>query len=218
MKSDPDFACRRERMVKEQIEARDIHDTRVLDALHTVPRHIFVLPQDLHHAYADNPLPIGNQQTISQPYIVALMSELLELKGSEVVLEVGTGSGYQAAVLAHLASQVHTIERFADLAHRAEKILQQLGLDNVHVHIGDGSLGLPELAPFDGVIVTAAAPAAPPALLNQLADQGRLVIPVGSYGNQVLQRWQRTNDQWNQKEILPVAFVPLIGEQGWEEK
>ena len=143
------------------------------------------------------------------------MTQLLELEGHERVLEIGTGSGYQAALLAHLAAEVHTIERHASLAERAGQVLAELALDNVHIHIGDGSLGWPDAAPYDAIIATAAAPRAPQALLDQLADGGRLVLPVGAGTRQTLQRWRRDGDQFTHEDIFPVAFVPMIGEQGW---
>lgn len=207
----------RQRMVEEQLIVRDIRDRRVLKAMRDVPRHLFVLPEHRRHAYSDGPLPIGGGQTISQPYIVALMTQLLELSGEETVLEVGTGSGYQAAVLAHLASQVHTIERDPRLSERAAQVLTDLGLNNVQTHVGDGSLGLPEYAPFHAILVTAAAPDVPGALLDQLADGGRLVIPVGSRFGQYLEKWLRQVDNFTKDVLVPVAFVPLRGQYGWDE-
>ncbi len=218
MEARDEYAEERERMVREQLMTRDIRDQRVLQAMRSVPRHRFVPPEYRHLAYADGPLPIGQGQTISQPYIVALMTQLLELKGDEVVLEVGTGSGYQAAILAQLAREVHTIERHSSLAESAEAILKELGVMNVFVHVGDGSKGLSEHAPYDGIIVTAAAPRVPQPLLNQLADQGRLVLPVGGRGAQFLERWQRRGTSFHAEQIAPVAFVPLIGEFGWESE
>jgi len=194
---------------------RRIHDPRVLRAMQTVPRHRFVPPDLQERAYADCPLPIGEHQTISQPYIVALMTELLTLKGTEKVLEIGTGSGYQAAILGKLAQEVHTVERHASLAKRAEDVLRELGCENVHVHHADGSSGLPEHAPYEGVIVTAAAPEVPKILLDQLADGGVLVIPVGGYYGQTLQRWERIGESFTYDDIAPVAFVPLRGQMGW---
>lgn len=211
------YASEREQMVETQIVRRGVRDVRVLEAMREVPRHLFVAPEYRYLAYSDGPLPIGHGQTISQPYIVALMSELLQLKGDEKVLEVGTGSGYQAAVLSYLAREVHTIERYANLARYAAVILKELGLDNVHVHTGDGSKGLPEHAPFDAIIVTAAAPNIPRPLLDQLKDGGRLVIPVGGRGGQVLERWVRQGERYDYESIIPVAFVPLVGEQGWKD-
>jgi protein-L-isoaspartate(D-aspartate) O-methyltransferase len=207
----------RQRMVEEQLIVRDIRDRRVLQAMRDVPRHLFVLPEHRRHAYSDGPLPIGGGQTISQPYIVALMTQLLELSGEETVLEVGTGSGYQAAVLAHLARQVHTIERDPRLSERAAQVLTDLGLNNVQTHVGDGSLGLPEYAPFHAILVTAAAPDVPGALLEQLADGGRLVIPVGSRFGQYLEKWLRQVDNFTKDVLVPVAFVPLRGQYGWDD-
>ncbi|MBI4771371.1 MAG: protein-L-isoaspartate(D-aspartate) O-methyltransferase [Chloroflexi bacterium] len=211
----PDYDEARERMVREQLIGRDITDARVLAAFREVPRHEFV-PQDLQYlAYRDGPLPIGAEQTISQPYIVALMTQLLELTGDETVLEVGTGSGYQTAILARLAARVLSVERLPELARIATERLDRLGHSNVQVVVGDGSQGLPEQAPFDAILVTAAAPRAPEPLLGQLAGGGRLVIPVGMQHNQVLERWQRRGDAWHVEQLAPVAFVPLLGEYGW---
>lgn len=207
----------RENMVETQLIPRRIRDGLVLQVMRTVPRHLFVPPEYCHLAYTDGPLPIGFGQTISQPYIVALMSQLLELKGQERLLEVGTGSGYQAAVLGYLAGEVHTIERFPELARQAEQTLAELGLENVSVHIGDGTAGLLEFAPYQGIIVTAAAPHVPQALLDQLADGGRLVIPVGERGSQFLERWRRRGDDFDVEEVIPVAFVPLVGQFGWRD-
>ncbi len=212
-----DFEAQRTRMVNEQLRGRDIRDPRVLGAMQAVPRHLFIAPEYAQHAYADSPLPIGNEQTISQPYIVALMTQLLNLQGSERVLEIGTGSGYQAAILAHLASEVYTVERIAPLARRAEATLHQLGMKNVYFHIGDGTRGWAEHAPYDRIIVTAAAPQVPHALLEQLVEDGLLVIPVGGRGNQTLQRLERKGQDYESEIIVPVAFVPLKGDFGWEE-
>jgi protein-L-isoaspartate(D-aspartate) O-methyltransferase len=217
MSGERSYERERLRMVKEQLSQRDIRDKRVLEAMSTVPRHLFTPEEYRDLAYSDGPLPIGERQTISQPYIVALMTEMLELQGDENVLEVGTGSGYQAAVLAYLAGQVHTVERHEPLAQRAEQVLCRLGLENVFVHIGDGSLGWPPAAPYQGVIVTAAAPRAPQPLLDQLADGGRMVIPVGGMSGQFLELWRRQGDQYWHETTLPVAFVPLRGEHGWPE-
>jgi protein-L-isoaspartate(D-aspartate) O-methyltransferase len=211
------FAKARQQMVDNQLVSRDIKDPRVLEAMRQVPRHLFVPFEHQNYAYTDGPLPIGLGQTISQPYIVALMTQLLELTGEEVVMEVGTGSGYQAAVLAHLAKHVHTIERHSELARNARRILKELGVKNVDIHIGDGSLGLPEEAPFEGILVTAAAPRLPKALLEQLTQSGNLVIPVGGRYGQYLERWKRTGSKNIRESITPVAFVPLIGENGWQE-
>jgi len=209
------FQEERKHMVENQISRRGVKDPRVLSAMRKVPRHRFIPSEYNHLAYTDGPLPIGNRQTISQPYIVALMTELLRLKGHEKVLEIGTGSGYQAAVLAHMADEVHSIERHRKLAAKSAKILANLGLDNVKVHTGDGTLGLPKQAPFDAIIVTAAAPNLPAPLLDQLVEGGCLVIPVGSRGSQFLERWTRAGESSQREDIIPVAFVPLIGKHGW---
>lgn len=215
MQPEERYRLERERMVEEQLRARDISDRRVLAAMRQVPRHLFVPENKRHLAYADAPLPIGQGQTISQPYVVALMTQLLELKGDEKVLEVGTGSGYQAAVLGRLARKVYTVERLPELAERARRLLQDLGLENVEVVVGDGSRGLPEQAPFDAILVAAAAPRVPEPLKAQLAEGGRLVLPVGGRGGQVLERWRRVGGRFEVEEVAPVAFVPLVGEEGW---
>jgi protein-L-isoaspartate(D-aspartate) O-methyltransferase len=217
MEDESYYADLRHRMINEQIIARGIQDERVLDALNRVPRHWFVPEEYAHIAYSDSPLPIGDGQTISQPYIVALMTELLELEGNEIVLEVGTGSGYQAALLAYLARRVHTIERHANLAEKAKKVLLRLGLTNVSVHVGDGSLGLPKYSPYQAIIVTAAAPRVPQQFFDQLDEEGRLVIPEGGIGGQILDRWRKQGGEYKQEHIAPVAFVPLRGQQGWKE-
>jgi protein-L-isoaspartate(D-aspartate) O-methyltransferase len=217
MEDEAFYANLRSRMVKDQIISRGIHDERLLDALNGLPRHWFVPEEYANIAYSDNPLPIGRGQTISQPYIVALMTELLLLQGYENVLEVGTGSGYQAALLAYLARQVHTIERHASLAEKAEKVLLRLGLTNVSVHVGDGSLGLPEYAPFQAIVITAAAPRVPQPVRDQLDEGGRLVLPEGGAGGQMLDRWSKQDGEFVQEHIAPVAFVPLRGQHGWKE-
>jgi len=217
MEDESYYANLRIRMVNEQIVSRGIRDRRLLDALSQLPRHWFVPEEYANIAYSDNPLPIGHGQTISQPYIVALMTELLLLQGDENVLEVGTGSGYQAALLASMAHQVHTIERHSTLAEKAEKVLIRLGLTNVSVHVGDGSLGLPELAPFQAIMITAAAPRVPLPLRDQLDEGGRLVLPEGGAGGQMLDRWFKQNGEFVQEHITPVAFVPLRGQHGWKE-
>jgi protein-L-isoaspartate(D-aspartate) O-methyltransferase len=217
MEDEAYYANLRNYMVNEQIISRGIHNVRVLKALRSVPRHVFVPEEYANIAYSDGPLPIGHGQTISQPYIVALMTELLELEGEENVLEVGTGSGYQAALLSMLARQVHTIERHEVLAEKAEQVLMKLGLTNVLVHVGDGSLGLPRYAPFEAIMVTAAAPRVPQPLFDQLTDGGRLVIPEGGAGGQMLDRWRKQGTEYKQEHIAPVAFVPLRGQHGWKE-
>ena len=206
------------RMVRSQIEGRGLKDPRLLAAFETVPRHLFVPESHRYAAYDDGPIPIGHSQTISQPYIVALMTALLQLKGDERVLEIGTGSGYQAAILGFLTAEVHTVEFVPELAAQADQLLKELGFDNVHVHVGDGSLGWPEAAPYDGILVAAAAPDAPRALLGQLKDGGRLVLPVGGRSMQNLEVWTRTGDDFKSRIETSVAFVPLRGEQGWDRK
>jgi protein-L-isoaspartate(D-aspartate) O-methyltransferase len=217
MKDEGRYAHYRKRMVEEQLQGRGIHDKRVLGAMHSVERHLFVANEQRNLAYADGPLPIGLGQTISQPYIVALMTQLLQLQGTETILEIGTGSGYQAAVLALLARQVHTIERHEVLANQAQRLFGDLGIENIQVHVGDGSLGLPDQAPFDGILVTAAAPQIPQTLFEQLKDPGRLVIPVGGRYSQSLECWKRQGHDYVKESITPVAFVPLIGQHGWSE-
>jgi protein-L-isoaspartate(D-aspartate) O-methyltransferase len=213
-----EFHIQRESMVREQIERRGIHDPRVLDAMRTVPRHLFVPAEQRHWAYSDGALRIHMDQTISQPYIVALMTDLMALEGGETVLEVGTGSGYQAAILAKVASQVHSIERHPPLAQAARELLASLRINNVQIHTGDGTLGLPKFAPFQAIIVTAAAPKAPKTLLSQLSDGGRMVIPVGGRYSQNLEVWQRHGPKYKNETITAVAFVPLLGDEGWKER
>jgi len=211
------FSRQREKMVNEQLKGRGIRDDRVLEAMRSVPRHRFVPPQEQHQAYGDHPLPISAGQTISQPYIVAYMLQALALEGEEKVLEIGTGSGYQAALLGKLAQEVHSIERHKILVEAADKILAELGMSNIHVHHGDGTNGLPGEAPFNDIIVAASAPVVPQPLLKQLADNGRLILPVGVAWGQILQLWKRHGDEFDYDELVPVAFVPLIGEHGWEQ-
>ena len=211
-----DFQAARKRMVDGQIVRRGVTSPRVLEAFLEVPRHLFVPKRQRHFAYQDSPLGIGLGQTISQPYIVAYMTEKLELAGNERVLEIGTGSGYQAAILAELAEEVHTVERHAQLAEGARHLLAELGYTNVQVHEGDGTEGLTEFAPYMAIMVTAAGPDVPKPLLQQLNDGGRLVMPVGSRGGQYLVRIVRHGDEFKRENLAPVAFVPLIGEHGWE--
>lgn len=211
-KSDEEqFDKLRVEMVETQIKARGIKDPLVLSAMLKVKRHLFVPEHYRSQAYGDFPLPIGEEQTISQPYIVALMTELLQLKGREKVLEIGTGSGYQAAILAEIASEVYTIEIIESLGRRAEARLKQMGYKNIHVIIGDGYKGLPEKAPFDGIVVTAAPPAVPPPLIEQLNMNARLVIPVGEH-YQVLKVITKTKEGIKEESIIPVRFVPMTGE------
>lgn len=204
-------------MVKYQIKDRGVKDERVLEKMLSVPRHLFLPEEDRPYAYRDCPIRIGSGQTISQPYIVALMTELLEVAPDHHVLDVGTGSGYQAAILGELAGEVHSIERHAELAKGAQKNLEELGYTNVHVHVGDGTLGYPPDAPYDRILVAASAPKIPEPLLSQLAEDGRLVIPVGSRFSQHLEVWNRKGDKYKKTYSIPVVFVPLIGEAGWEE-
>lgn len=213
--SSPEYEKEREHMVKSQLARRGIKDKRVLDAMRQVPRHLFIPKDTRSLAYSDGPLSIGHGQTISQPYIVALMTELLELTGQETVLELGTGSGYQAAILSQLVRQVYSVERHAALAEQAEKVLTQLGYDNVVISVGDGTLGWPEHSPYEAIIVTAAAPDVPQPLMDQLADGGRLVAPVGSRWSQVLAKVKRQGEKLAREHLTAVAFVPLVGKYGW---
>jgi protein-L-isoaspartate(D-aspartate) O-methyltransferase len=206
----------RQVMVETQIRGRGVLDSRVLAAMAKVPRHRFIPRHLWEQAYSDYPLPIGEEQTISQPYIVALMTEALELAGPEKVLELGTGSGYQAAVLGELAAQVFTIERLPSLARAAEQILASLGYSNVHVIVADGTLGWPGQAPFDAILVTAGSPQVPPPLVDQLAMGGRLVIPVGDRYSQTLTRVRRTPDGLKHEYLGGCRFVKLIGRHGWQ--
>jgi protein-L-isoaspartate(D-aspartate) O-methyltransferase len=211
----PNYETERDEMVRSQLAGRDIVDPRVLEAMRRVPRHLFVPPHLRHLAYDDGPLPIGNRQTISQPYIVALMTQMLELEPDDVVLEIGTGSGYQTAVLALVAQFVYTLERYPDLGNPAAALLARLGYQNVELHIGDGSQGLPDMAPFDAIVVTAAAPAIPSPLRAQLADGGRLVLPIGDQSQQFLHRIRRVGETWKLESMIPVMFVPLYGRHGF---
>ncbi|MCX8032417.1 MAG: protein-L-isoaspartate(D-aspartate) O-methyltransferase [Thermoleophilia bacterium] len=240
--TEADFALLRHRMVEDQLRARNISDDRVLQAMEKVPRHLFVPETQRWAAYDDCPLSIGLGQTISQPYMVARMTELLRLTPEDRVLEIGTGSGYQAAILAELAKEVWTVERHPELAERARKVLESLGYSNVHVVVGDGSLGYPDAAPYDAIIVTCAAPAVPEPLLQQLAIGGRMVIPVTVVFNQELRLIERLPDaeaepaaqadaastgseaqpapsqarpRYRETPILGCVFVPLVGECGY---
>ena len=218
--ADDDFADARQRMVEEQIRTRGISDPAVLVALETVPRHLFVPPDQRAQAYADHPLPIGAGQTISQPYMVALMTSLLDLKPSSKVLEVGTGSGYQAAVLSRVAGEVYTIEILKPLAERASHTLAGLGYRNVHVRVGDGFQGWPGEAPFDAIIVTAAPPRVPEPLLQQLRKGGKLVIPVGNRDTlqNLLVLTRRADGGFDRTSVMPVRFVPMTGEAQKKER
>lgn len=207
----------RERMVREQIIRRGITDNRVLEAMSKVPRHRFVDESLRDRAYGDYPLPIGEGQTISQPFMVALMTQSLNLLGHERVLEIGTGSGYQTAVLAEIVPHVFSVERVGLLARRARKLLDDLGYDRVAIKIFDGTYGWSEHAPFDGIIVTAASPGVPESLTGQLADGGRLVIPVGAAYSQSLLRITRRGDKLEEENLGGCVFVKLIGRYGWRE-
>ncbi|MGB8993604.1 MAG: protein-L-isoaspartate(D-aspartate) O-methyltransferase [Desulfobaccales bacterium] len=215
--TEDNYTAERARMVDRQIAPRGVSDPRVLAAMKKVPRHRFIPSHLWDQAYGDYPLPIGEDQTISQPYIVALMTELLELKATDRVLEVGTGSGYQAAILAELAAQVYSIDRVASLLARAEQILASLGYTNIKTRVGDGTLGWPEEMPFDAIIVTAGAPQVPRPLTEQLALGGRLVIPVGDTWSQTLTCIRQTADGLKFEYHGGCRFVRLIGEYGWEE-
>jgi protein-L-isoaspartate(D-aspartate) O-methyltransferase len=204
------FQAARQHMVEGQLRQRDIRDERVLQAMATIPRHLFVPPAWRSQAYDDGPLPIGEEQTISQPYIVALMTESLRLKGTETVLEIGTGSGYQAAVLSVLAKKIYSIEIIPELAETSRERLTALGYKNVEVIVGDGNLGWPQGSPYDAIIVTAAAPQIPPALIEQLAEGGRMVLPVEVEEEQHLLRLQKREGKIIREDLGPVRFVPLV--------
>jgi protein-L-isoaspartate(D-aspartate) O-methyltransferase len=213
------YAKQRLKMVETQIQARGIVDSRVLQAMKTIPRHLFVDEALMDQAYQDSPLPIGQNQTISQPYIVALMTAAMQLKGKEKVLEIGTGSGYQTAILASLADQVFSIERLAVLANTARRRLDQLNIYNVAIRVGDGTYGWKEEAPFDAIIVTAGAPDIPKTYISQLSVGGRLVIPIGDRYYQTLFRLKRLSDDLEDLErddLGGCRFVDLIGEYGWK--
>ncbi len=213
-----DFVAMRERMVKEQLQFRGVHDPKVLAAMLAVPREKFVSPDLRSFAYDDRPLPIEEGQTISQPYMVAFMAEALQLAGAERVLEIGTGSGYSAAVLSRIVPMVRSVERLPELAATALERLQLLGFANIDVHVADGSLGWPQFAPYDAIVVTAGAPEVPAPLLGQLAIGGRLIIPVGgSVTFQSLIRVHRESElEYRRETLMAVMFVPLIGAAGWE--
>jgi len=215
-KDEKDWELQRVRMVDDQLRSRGISDERVLQAMRKVPRHRFLPPDRIGSAYADGPVPIGEGQTVSQPYIVGVMTQYLELKGGERVLEIGTGSAYQSAILMELAKKLYTIERIPELAERAKKKLLELGYHQFDIKVADGTKGWPEEAPFDGIIVTAGAPEVPITLVNQLSDGGRLVIPVGSRFSQKLCTCVNTSGTCTKREDIMCVFVPLIGEHGWK--
>ena len=210
-----EFETARLEMVERQLRRRGLIDERLLAAFRDVPRHLFVSHRLYRAAYDDMPLPIGHDQTISQPYIVGLMITLLDLRGGERVLEVGTGSGYQAAILSRMAAEVHTIELVPELGAEADRLLAELGYSNVHVHTGDGTLGWPDAAPYQAIIGAAAAPQVPPPLLAQLSDGARLVLPVASEHEQLLKVYIRQGNDYDERVIAPVAFVPMRGKHGW---
>lgn len=207
----------REKMVRDQLIPRGIHDPRVLSAMRKVPRHWFVEEALWGEAYRDYPVPIGERQTISQPYIVGLMSQALGLKGQEKVLEIGTGSGYQTAILAELSRKVYSIERIRALFQKARRIIDQLKYFNVMLKVYDGTQGWPEESPFEAIIVTAASPEIPAPLLEQLAINGRMVIPVGDRLSQSLKKITRTEEGFQEEDLGGVRFVSLIGEHGWKD-
>lgn len=213
-----DDTYQRERMVRELLEARGVRDARVLAAMREVPRHLFIREHLRGQAYGDHALPIGEAQTITQPFVVARMCELLEVGATHKVLEVGTGSGYQTAILARLARWVYSLERVPDLAHQAIRRMRQLGILNVKIQAFDGTVGWSEVAPFDRIVVAAAAPSAPQPLLEQLATKGRLLIPEGDRRRQTLVLYDRTARSFRRRELDSVAFVPLVGRFGWERE
>ncbi|MEK6672042.1 MAG: protein-L-isoaspartate(D-aspartate) O-methyltransferase [Nitrospirota bacterium] len=204
-------------MVENQLMPRGIKDIRVLDAMRKIPRHLFVDESMQYKAYDDTPLPAGEEQTISQPYMVAIMTELLELKGSERVLEIGTGSGYQAAILAELSGHVYTVERLGSLSKRAGEIIRALGYSNINFRVSDGTLGWPEEAPFDRIIITAGAPELPEPLTEQLSEGGIILAPVGGRFSQQLIKARKNNGELIRVSHTPCVFVPLVGRYGWKE-
>jgi protein-L-isoaspartate(D-aspartate) O-methyltransferase len=213
-----DYQILRKRMVEEQLISRGIKNQKVLDAFLKIERHKFI-PEDLRNsAYADFPVPIGEGQTISQPYIVALMTESLDLSGQERVLEIGTGSGYQTAVLAELAKEVYTIEKSERLSNKAEILLNELGYTNVKIMVGDGTLGWQEEAPFERIIITAASPRVPLPLTEQLKENGKLIIPLGESYSQALTLFEKKKDKLVSTKICDCVFVPLIGKYGWKKE
>ena len=209
---------RRHEMVEKQIRARGVSDPLVLAAMSKVPRHLFVPEEYANAAYDDRPLPIGHGQTISQPYMVAIMTETLKLQGNERVLEIGTGSGYQSAILAEIAGHVVTVERKKELQAEAARLLRELGYVNIEAVLGDGSKGYPPRGPYDGIIVTAGAPRVPGLLVEQLAPGGRLVIPVGNTFHQTLTRVTKGDGGNTTEGLEGCVFVPLVGEYGWDER
>lgn len=213
-----DFRESQSRMVEDQLLPRGVRDELVISAFKSVPRQDFIPAEYQDEAYADYPLPIGHGQTISQPYMVALQTQCLALKGGEKVLEVGTGSGYQAAILSRIAKEVYSVERFSEFAAAAEARMKKLGYLNFKVKVGDGTLGWEEHAPYDGIVVTAGAPGIPPDLVKQLKEGGRLVIPIGSEFGQVLTIAEKHGTNIKTAEVCGCVFVPLIGKEGWKER
>jgi protein-L-isoaspartate(D-aspartate) O-methyltransferase len=212
-----DYRLARERMVKNQLIPRSISNQRVLEAMAKVQRHLFVEEGLIGEAYNDHPLPIGHKQTISQPYIVALMTEALELEGTEKVLEIGTGSGYQTAILAELSKAVYTVERVEPLLMKGKQLLRELGYTNIQFKVSDGTIGWEEFAPYDAIMVTAGAPKIPQPLLDQLAEGGRMVIPIGNRQSQDLIRVKRDKSRFLEKNLGGCRFVDLIGNHGWKD-
>lgn len=213
-----DYPRARDRMVREEVEARGIRDPRVLEAMRAVPRHMFMPTALEREAYGPSALPIGSGQTISAPQMVGLMTEALALTGEERVLEIGTGSGYQAAVIAHITRSVITVERHPELARRAQRVLRELGLEGVVVKVGDGTQGYAGAAPYDRIVVTAAAPGVPPALFDQLKEGGILVAPVGTRAEQTLMRYTKHGEAFDEEPLCRCVFVPLVGDAGFSEE
>lgn len=216
MLSKEDYKRLRENMIESHIKSRAIADEGILKAMEKIPRHLFVSEGQRSYAYEDFPLPIGEEQTISQPYMVALMTEALQLKGNEKVLEVGTGSGYQSAILSKLSKEVYTTEKIESLALKAERLFEELGYENIKVKVCDGTQGWAEHSPYDGIIVTAGAPQIPEPLIEQLAKNGRIVIPVGESFSQDLVVGEKIKGKLIKKIICGCVFVPLIGKYGWK--
>lgn len=213
-----DYEVLRKRMVEEQLIPRGIKNEKVLEAFYKVERHKFVPENVRESAYVDFPVLIGEGQTISQPYIVALMTECLALTGKEKILEIGTGSGYQTAILAELAKEVYSVERFVSLSKRTQEVLCELGYSSIRIKVGDGTLGWPEFAPFDRIIVTAATPRVPEPLSEQLKEEGKLVLPLGESFSQVLTVIEKKKTGLEPKEVCGCVFVPLVGKYGWQDK
>lgn len=211
-----DFEILRERMVKEQLIPRGINDSGILSVFRKIPRHLFVAEEQRNFSYADYPLSIGFGQTISQPFMVALMTQSLNLKDTDKVLEIGTGSGYQTAILSQLCGEVYSIERIKELSERAENILKELGFSNINIKVADGTLGWEEFSPFDAIVITAAAPEIPEHLLKQLKIDGRMLLPLGAGLSQMLTLISRTKTGMEKKDICPCVFVRLIGKYGWK--